>query len=206
MDPKVLNNRPNYKTKTKPNLSGMGNTLKGKGNNKWIHKPNTLALPMSNAERKPRPEPFNHSQSQPNPLTLTQPLTHPKDTSPRTHPKNTSSPTQSPTKEVPKTMITSDTVPMDHSDQAKHTPDNGKPVHASVGPDIAIPEQEGSQSAVTVDHELPISTEEVGSQINLGSRPLSGILPKDMALGQLEDGHGGSRPSIKDFVGDLEST
>ena len=108
MDPKVLNNRPNHKTRTKPNLIGMGNTLKGKGNNKRIHKPNTLALPTPNAERKLRPKPINHSQSQPNPLPLTQPLTHPKDTSPLTHPKNTSSPTQSPTKEVPKTMNTSD--------------------------------------------------------------------------------------------------
>ena len=197
MDPKVLNNRPNHKTRTKPNLIGMGNTLKGKGNNKWIHKPNTLALPTPNAERKLWPKPINHSQSQPNPLPLTQPLTHPK---------NTSSPTQSPTKEVPKTMNTSDTVPMDHLDQAKHNPDNGKPMHASMGPDIAISKQEGSRSVVTMNHELPISVEEVGLQINLGSRPLSGILPKDMALGQLEGGHGGSRPSIKDFIGDLEST
>ena len=72
---------------------------------------------------------------------------------------------------------------MDHPDQAKHNPDNGKPMHASVDPDIAISKQEGSRSVVTVDHELPISVEEVGLQINLGSRPLSGILPKDMALG-----------------------
>nr|POF09849.1 hypothetical protein CFP56_65628 [Quercus suber] len=161
----------------------MGNTLKGKGNNKWIHKPNTWAFPMPNVERKLRPKPINHSQSQPNLLPLTQPLTHPKDTSPLTHTKNTLSPTQSPTKEVPKTMITLDTVSMDHPDQAKHTPHNGKPVHASVGPDIAISEQEGSRSSVTVDHELPISVEELGLQINLGSRPLSSILPKDMALG-----------------------
>ena len=57
-----------------------------------------------------------------------------------------------------------------------------------------------------VNHELPISAEEEVSQANLGSRPLSGSLSKDLALGQLDSGHSGSRPSIKDFVGDLEST
>ena len=56
-----------------------------------------------------------------------------------------------------------------------------------------------------MNHELPISAEEEVSH-DLGSRPLSGNLSKDLALGQLDGGHDGSRPSIKDFVGDLEST
>ena len=30
MDPTVLNNEPNYKTRTKPNLNGMGYTFKGR--------------------------------------------------------------------------------------------------------------------------------------------------------------------------------
>lgn len=48
--------------------------------------------------------------------------------------------------------------------------------------------------------------EEVGSQIDLGSRPVSGVLPKDLASGQLDGGQVGPRSSIKDFVGHLEST
>ena len=75
--------------------------------------------------------------------------------------------TQSPTEEVPKTTINSDTVPMDHPDQAQHTPDNGKPVHALVNLDIAISAHAGSRSAVAVEHELSMSAEEVGSQIDL---------------------------------------
>ena len=177
MDPKVLNNGPNYKTRTKPNLNGMGYTFKGRVPNMW-------ALPTPNVEPKSRPKPINYPQSQPKqPLPLTQPLTHPKDTSPLTHAKNMLSPTQSPTKEVPKPTITSNTMSMDHPDQDKHTLDNGKPVYVSMGPDIAILEHKGSQSAVAVDHDLPILTKKVGLKIDLGSRPLLGFLSKDMALG-----------------------
>ena len=96
---------------TKPNFTGTGNTIKGKEINKWVHKPN----------HKPKPrqkKPTNHSQSQPNPLSLTQPLIQPKETS------QAVSLTQSPTEEVPKATINSDTVPMDH------------PVHALVDLDI----------------------------------------------------------------------
>lgn len=52
VDRKVLNNRPNYKIMTKPNLNEMGNTIKGKGNNYWAPKSNTLALPTHNAKPK----------------------------------------------------------------------------------------------------------------------------------------------------------
>ena len=112
-----------YMSGTKPNFTGTGNTIKGKEINKWVHKPN----------HKPKPrqkKPTNHSQSQPNPLSLTQPLIQPKETS------QAVSLTQSPTEAVPKTTINSDTVPMDHPDQAKHNPNNGKPVHALVDLDI----------------------------------------------------------------------
>jgi len=57
-----------------------------------------------------------------------------------------------------------------------------------------------------VNHELPILAKEVVLQADLGSRPLLGSLSKDLALGQLDSGHNGSHPSIKDLVGDLEST
>ena len=95
---------------------------------------------------------------------------------------------------------------MDLLAQDKQASVYGKPVHVSVGPDSAISEHEGSGSVVTVNHELPILVEEEVSQVDLGSRPLLGNLSKDLALGQLDGGHGGSRPTIKDFVGDLEST
>ena len=72
---------------------------------------------------------------------------------------------------------------MEHPDQDKHTPDNGKPVHVLVGLDIAILEHKGLQSAVAADHDLLILTKKVGLKINLGSRPLLGFLSKDMALG-----------------------
>nr|POE65393.1 hypothetical protein CFP56_71836 [Quercus suber] len=52
VDRKVLNNRPNYKTMAKPNLNEMGNTIKGKGNNYWALKSNTLALTTHNAKPK----------------------------------------------------------------------------------------------------------------------------------------------------------
>ena len=52
---------------------------------------------------------------------------------------------------------------MDHPDQAKHTPDNGKPVHALVNLDIAISAHAGSRSAVAVEHELPMPAEEVAN-------------------------------------------
>ena len=74
---------------TKPNFTGTGNTIKGKEINKWVHK----------ANNKPKPrqkKPTNHSQSQPNPLSLTQPLIHSKETS------QAVSLTQSSTEEVPK--------------------------------------------------------------------------------------------------------
>ena len=58
VDHKVLNKRPNYKTMTKPNLKEMDNTLKGKGNNYWAPKSNTLVLPTHNAEPKPQPKPI----------------------------------------------------------------------------------------------------------------------------------------------------
>ena len=97
-------------------------------------------------------------------------------------------------------------MPIDLPAQDKHASIYGKPVHILVGPNSTIPEHEGSRNAVVVNHELPISVEEVVSQADLGSRPLSGSLSKDLALGQLDSGHDGSRPSIKDLVGDLEST
>ena len=52
---------------------------------------------------------------------------------------------------------------MDHPHQAKHTPDNGKPVHALVNLDIAISAHAGSRSAVAVEHELPMPAEEVAN-------------------------------------------
>ena len=69
-------------------------------------------------------------------------------------------------------MITSNTMPMDLPAQDKHTSVYSKLVHVSVGPDSAILEHEGSQSAVAVNHELPLSAEEEVSH-DLGSRPLS---------------------------------
>ena len=95
---------------------------------------------------------------------------------------------------------------MDLPAQDKHTSVYGKPVHVSVGPDSTIPEHEGSQSGVAVNHKLSISTEEEISQADLGSRPMSGNLSKDLALGQLVSDHGGCHPPIKDFFSDLEST
>ena len=74
---------------TKPNFTGTGNTIKGKEINKWVHKPNNKPKPRQK-------KPTNHSQSQPNPLPLTQPLIQPKETS------QAVSLTQSPTEEVPK--------------------------------------------------------------------------------------------------------
>ena len=102
-------------------------------------------------------------------------------------------------------MITLDMMSIDLPAQDKHASVYSKPVHVSVGPDSTIAEHEGSRSAIVVNHELPISVEEEVLH-DLGSRPLSANLPKDLALGQLDGGHGGSHPSIKDFVGDLEST
>ena len=97
-------------------------------------------------------------------------------------------------------------MPIDLPAQDKHASVYGKPVHISVGPNSTIPRHEGSRNVVVVNHELPVLVEEVVSQADLGSRPLSDNLSKDLALGQLNSGHGGSRPSIKDLVGDLEST
>ena len=130
-----------YMSGTKPNFTGTGNTIKGKEINKWVHKPNNKPKPRQK-------KPTNHSQSQPNPLPLTQPLIHFKETS------QAVSITQSPTEAVPKTTINSDTVPMDHPDQAKHNPNNGKPVHALVDLDISISAHAGFRSAVVVEHEL----------------------------------------------------
>ena len=90
--------------------------------------------------------------------------------------------------------------------QDKHAFVYGKLVHVSVGPDSAISKHEGFRSVVTVNHELLISAEEEVSQADLGLRSLLGNLSKDLALGQLDGGLGGSRPAIKDFIGDLEST
>ena len=55
-------------------------------------------------------------------------------------------------------------------------------MHVSVDPDFVVSEEEGSQSVVSVEHDLPILAEEVGSQINSGSRTLSGNSPKALAL------------------------
>ena len=118
---------------TKPNFTGTCNTIKGKEINKWVHKPNNKPKPRQK-------KPTNHSQSQPNPLSLTQPLIQPKETSQAVS--------------LTQVTINSDTVPMDHPDQAKHTPDNGKPVHALVDLDIAISAHAGFRSAVAVEHEL----------------------------------------------------
>ena len=60
VDYKVLNNRPNYQIMTKPNLNEMGNTIKGKGNNYWAPKSNTLALPTHNAKLKQQPKPISN--------------------------------------------------------------------------------------------------------------------------------------------------
>ena len=120
---------------TKPNFTGTGNTIKGKEINKWVHKPN----------HKPKPrqkKATNHSQLQPNPII--NPKKHHKLCLSLSHPQ----------KKFQKTTINSDTVPMDHPDQAKHTPDNGKPVHALVDLDIAISAHAGFRSAVAVEQEL----------------------------------------------------
>ena len=80
-------------------------------------------------------------------------------------------------------MITSDTMPMDLPAQDKDASIYGKPVHVLIGPNSTIPEHEGSWSAVAVNHELLISVEEEVSKADLGSRPLSDNLSKDLALG-----------------------
>nr|POE65392.1 hypothetical protein CFP56_71835 [Quercus suber]POE66527.1 hypothetical protein CFP56_18784 [Quercus suber] len=88
-------------------------------------------------------------------------------------------------------MITSDMMPMDLPAQDKHASVYGKLVHVFVGPNSTISEHKGSQNSISVNHELPISAKEEVAQADLGLRPLSGSLSKDLALGQLDSGHGG---------------
>ena len=148
MDCKVLNNKPNYKTMTKPNLNEMSNTIKGNRNNYWAPKSNMLALlhTMLNPNCNPSPSvTHNHSPSR---RTSLNPNWAPQKHFTLTHPTNSSSPThlvtQPLTKEAPRTMITSDTIPMDLPAQDKDASIYGKLVHVSVGPDSTIPEHEGS--------------------------------------------------------------
>ena len=160
-----------YMTRTKPNFTVTGNTIKGKEISKWVHKPNNKPKPRQK-------KPTNHSQSQPNPLPLTQPQRN--ITSCVSHSGHPQQKFQR---------------PMDHPDQAN----NGKPVHALVDLDTAISAHAGSRSAVAGEvHELLMPQRRC-------SRKLIWVGPRDLASGQLDCGQVGPRSAIKDFVGDLGS-